>query len=61
LKICRRLKSPCLQQKLKYLKNHKTWITMGKDFVIREYDLKREDPLILEIHVTPNIYLFIGS
>jgi len=34
---------------------------MGKDFVIREYDLKREDPLILEIHVTPNIYLFIGS
>jgi WD40 repeat protein len=34
---------------LRYLKNHKTWITLGSDNIIREYDLKKAEPLILTI------------
>lgn len=44
--------------KLTYLKNHKSWLTMGKDHIIREYDLKRENPLILSVEVIYNCHLY---
>jgi len=39
LKFLKSLNAPCIQTGIWYLPKHKTWITAGKDNIIREWDI----------------------